>query len=310
MIVRAYARVHMCLIDMNGSLGRVDGGIGFALEQPFLQVNVKKADDISVSGELSKKAREAAEAFFRHYGIEGGAEIKVEKAYPEHVGLGSGTQISLSVVSALARIYGIEASVRELAHVAGRGGTSGIGTAAFELGGFILDGGHSTREKPEFLPSRASRAKPAPLLLRMDFPDWDIAIILPKEHRRVSGKKEVNIFKEFCPVPVNHVERLSRLILMKLLPAIAEEDIEGFGEAVNEIQKLGFKYYEVLLQSPEVRECLSIAQRHSYGAGLSSFGPVIYAVVREKDELLEALRGKADIIFTKVRNRGAEIEAD
>lgn len=310
MLVKAHARVHMCLIDMNGSLGRVDGGVGFALEEPYLQVRVREAEEIKVSGRLSKKAEQAARAFLKHYSIQGGAEIKVERAYPEHVGLGSGTQVSLAVARALAEIYGVKASVRELAWVVGRGGTSGIGTAAFEMGGFILDGGHSTQEKPEFLPSRASRAKPAPVLLRLDFPDWEIALIFPKEHQRVSGKKEVDIFRDFCPIPANQVERLARLILMKLLPAVVEEDVESFGEAVNEIQGLGFKYYEVLLQSQEVKDCLAIAQKHSYGAGLSSFGPVIYAVVKDREELVEAIGDKAQIIFTRVRNRGAECEAD
>jgi beta-ribofuranosylaminobenzene 5'-phosphate synthase len=32
--------------------------------------------------------------------------------------------------------------VREIARVITRGGTSGMGTAAFEAGGFLVDGGH------------------------------------------------------------------------------------------------------------------------------------------------------------------------
>ena len=41
-----------------------------------------------------------------------------------------------------AQLHGRQLTTRELARLMGRGGTSGIGTAAFDHGGFIIDGGH------------------------------------------------------------------------------------------------------------------------------------------------------------------------
>ncbi len=308
MIVRTPSRIHITLIDMNGSLGRVDGGIGVALKEPYMEVEVEEAEELKAEGQLKDKAMAAARAFLSYYKINGGARIRIKRAYPEHVGLGSGTQVSLAVARALSDIYGVKADTEELAYAVGRGGTSGIGTAAFERGGFILDGGHSTKEKPYFLPSRASRARPAPVILRRDFPDWKIALIFPRQEVKISGKTEVNIFQEFCPLPVNQVERLSRIILMQLLPSLVEEDIESFGRAINSIQEVGFKSIEVSLQNREVQEALRIAQKASYGAGLSSFGPVIYSLVEEEEKLVEALKGRAEkIIFTEAKNTGAEV---
>jgi beta-ribofuranosylaminobenzene 5'-phosphate synthase len=308
--VSAPARVHMTLIDLNGALGRVDGGIGLALRSPRMVVEVERSKRLSAEGELAERALSVARRVLEAYSLPG-AEIRVLSAYPQHVGLGSGTQLSLAVAKGMCEAYGIEASARELASVAGRGGTSGIGVAAFEGGGFILDGGHSKREKPEFLPSSASRAKPAPLVMRRDFPEWDVALVLPEPEQRVFGTREVSIFQRFCPVPIGQVERLSHVILMKLLPALAEEDIESFGGAVNLIQQIGFKEIEVMLQAPNVREILALCQRLSYGAGLSSFGPVIYALPRDTERFLKALSSRRDVRrvwLTRADNRGAVVE--
>ncbi len=300
----------MGLIDMNASMGRVDGGIGLALEDPKLVVEVEEAGDISAEGPLAERAQDAAERVFSATGIEGGVRIEVREDYPQHVGLGSGTQVALAVGKAISEIYGIDLRVRDIARLVGRGGTSGIGTAAFEHGGFILDGGHSTREKPSFLPSSASRASPAPVLARYDFPPWKVVLVLPEEGTEVAGRREVNIFQEYCPVPLEEVREISHIILMKMLPAVVEKDLDSFGEGVNQLQTLGFKKVEVDLQSQTVKDILRTCQEHSAGAGLSSFGPVVYSLVEEEGELLEALEGMdgiSEIIVTRANNRGAVI---
>jgi beta-ribofuranosylaminobenzene 5'-phosphate synthase len=297
----------MTLIDLNAELGRVDGGIGLALDEPFIEIEAVEASETSADGPLKERAEEAAKKVTDALGIDSGIKIKITSAYGQHVGLGSGTQVGLSAGVAVCKLYEKDISAREIAKIIGRGGTSGIGVAAFESGGFILDGGHSTREKKDFLPSSASDASPAPVLARYDFPDWKIAIVLPKEKGEFSGTREVDIFQKFCPIPAGEVERLSRLILMKILPSVVEEDISAFGEGMNEMQKIGFKGSEVTLQSPEVRAMMEKCREYSYGVGLSSFGPAIYCVIKDENGLKNALKGKAKIIVTKANNEGAKI---
>jgi len=310
MRIRTPSRIHISLIDLNGSLGRVDGGLGIALEEPHMELRVEPASRVKARGDLAGRAEQAARAFLEHYDIRGGADIEILQSYPQHVGLGSGTQLSLAVARMLARIYGVEAGLEELAYSVGRGGTSGIGTLSFRGGGFILDGGHSFGEKGSFLPSRASGAGPAPLLFRRDF-SWPLALIFPRKEVRVSGRKEVDIFQEFCPIEGREVERLSRIILMQLLPSLVEGDVVTFGKALNFIQKVGFKAIELSLQPREVREVLERAQGASYGAGLSSFGPVIYSLVEERAKLEEAVGESAEkIIYTRANNMGARVYED
>jgi len=304
------SRLHMTLIDLNAEIGRLDGGIGLALESPGIVLGAREADGLKVTGPLAERARDAAERVSAALGIEGGAELEIEQAYTPHIGLGSGTQVALAAGAALCRLYGRDVRPRELAKIVGRGGTSGIGTAAFESGGFILDGGHSSKEKPDFLPSSASKAPPAPVLARHDFPDWKIVLVVPKAKRKVHGGEEVSIFQTRCPIYIAEVRKLSHLILMKALPAVVEEDIVAFGEAVNEIQEIGFKGTEVNLQSREVKEILKTCQDHSHGAGLSSFGPAVYAIVEDEEELKGALEKfkLEELIITRANNTGARFE--
>ncbi|MEE8403669.1 MAG: beta-ribofuranosylaminobenzene 5'-phosphate synthase family protein, partial [Candidatus Hydrothermarchaeaceae archaeon] len=217
MIVKTPSRIHMALIDMHASLGRMDGGIGLALEEPCVEIKAKKAEEVSVTGPLSERAKEAAGSVLNALGLSTGVKIDVLNAYSQHAGLGSGTQIALAVGAAICKLYEKDVPVRELAMILGRGGTSGIGVAVFKSGGFILDGGHSVRDKRDFLPSSASTASPPPILARYNFPDWKIALVMPKVEREFAGAREVGIFQKFCPIPIGEVERLSRLILMKML---------------------------------------------------------------------------------------------
>ena len=66
----------------------------------------------------------------------------VHETYPSHSGLGSGTQLSLAVGKLLADFNSQKMDASQIASIVGRGGTSGIGVASFENGGFIMDGGH------------------------------------------------------------------------------------------------------------------------------------------------------------------------
>lgn len=301
----------MTLIDLNGELGRVDGGVGLALEEPKIEVKVDEADDLSVRGPLKDRAEDAARRVLGVLDINSGVSVEVTRDYPQHVGLGSGTQVALAVGKGICELYGVHRSTRQIAEMVGRGGTSGIGTAAFEDGGFIIDGGHSRRIKPDFLPSSASRAPPPPVIGRYDFPDWKVVLVIPKERGAVSGRREVDIFRDHCPVPLEDVQALSHLILMKLMPAVLEEDIHTFGEAINTIQTLGFKKVEMDLQSSGVKEILDICQENSPGAGLSSFGPVVYSITDDERPLLDAMEGREDIediIVTKAANHGVVIK--
>ena len=172
----------------------------------------------------------------------------------------------------------------DIAKITGRGGTSGIGIRAFDQGGVILDGGHSFgpgRAKQSFLPSSASSGvRPAPLIGRYEFPeDWRIILCLPDVQPGANGSAEKAVFQRCCPVPLPEVRELSHIILMQMIPALIEEDLTEFGASINALRGLGFKREEVQLQPPVIHDILSyMSECGSAGAGMSSFGPALYAI--------------------------------
>jgi beta-ribofuranosylaminobenzene 5'-phosphate synthase len=306
--IRTPSRIHMTLIDMNGSIGRVDGGIGITLEEPKIVIAAKQADTVEVHGdpELNERMKKVCEIIAPGKGI----EITIEKSYWNHIGLGSGTQAALAAGMAMSTLYDLNLTPRQVAEKVGRGGTSGIGIASFERGGFILDGGHKMSAKNAFLPSAFSKGvPPAPILCQRDFPDWDIVLAIPPT-KGAYDLYEKDVFAKLCPIPLNEVEKLCHIILMQMLPALAEEDMDTFGKAVNSIQEIGFKRREVELQPGSRGMIDALIAGGAAGAGLSSFGPAVYAVTDQPEKVEAAAKSydkNCTVIKTKARNKGAEI---
>ncbi|HMA04586.1 MAG TPA: beta-ribofuranosylaminobenzene 5'-phosphate synthase [Methanomicrobiales archaeon] len=322
-IVETPSRIHLGLIDMHGGIGRVDGGIGIALEEPGILLDVRQSGETVARGG-DRRSRETAEKAAARVleGIRaaGGIEITLRRIYPSHVGLGSGSQIALAVARGICELFGRNLPVGELARLVGRGGTSGIGTAAFEGGGFIIDGGHAFgpgAEKSDFRPSGASGGvRPAPVIARHDFPpDWRIVLAIPCLPAGASGGKELAIFREACPVPLEEVRETCHEILMRMLPGVVDRDLDLFGRSVNRIQELGFKRVEIGLQ-PAVIPRLMEEMRAAGAAcaGMSSFGPTVYAVTdSDGPAILRAAEkflgehGGGDAWISAPRNTGAAV---
>lgn len=306
------SRLHITLIDLNGALGRIDGGVGLTLDYPSIRINAKKDAQLSVSGttEFAERIKSAASAVLTQYNINGVA-IDVVQEYPNHVGLGSGTQVALAVGTAISELYDLNLNPTTIAKLTGRGGTSGIGVAAYEFGGFLVDGGH--KGKTEFLPSSASgKFGPGPIIARHDFPDWAIVLAIPNL-RGASDKREIDVFQKQCPLPLNEVQELCHVILMEMLPAVVEHDIESFGRSINRVQTIGFKRRELELQPFCAHLVQFMRENGAIGAGMSSFGPVVYGITDGK-RLLKAVRSYLDdtiggkVRAVKAQNTGAYIQ--
>ncbi|MFA5331095.1 MAG: beta-ribofuranosylaminobenzene 5'-phosphate synthase [Methanoregula sp.] len=322
-IVRTPSRIHVTLLDMNGGIGRVDGGIGIALDDPAFLIEAQASPVLVVSGcdnVTASRIRETAQRVLSAIHAGGSVAITVREQYPAHTGLGGGSQVALATARAVCELYGKSLSTTELAQLAGRGGTSGIGTAAFDRGGFILDGGHRFEEgceKTGFTPSSASKGvHPPPVLMHHEFPkDWQILLATPDLPAGASGNREKEIFKVCCPVPIDDVRTLCHEVLMRMLPGIAEQDLDLFGTSVNTIQDLGFKKVELSFQPKEVAGLLdAMRDAGAAGAGMSSFGPTLYAVsdtgmqdIERAAQSFMAENGGGSTLVTSARNSGAAV---
>jgi len=278
------SRIHITLFDLEGKYGRIDGGVGIALKYPRIVVRSGNCfkPEVSLPFEVPKMC--------------------IEEDFEEHIGLGHTTQYLLSVAKLSAEYNFKRLSSYELAKLVKRGGTSGVGVYAFDYGGFIVDGGHSTKVKRELLPSDFSSAPPPPLIARLNFP-WYIYVNVLKGGRRIFGKDEIKAFKE---AKLEGLDTLARVVLMELIPSVAEKDLEGTLDAISLIQNLGFKKVEVSLQADEVKKLMNDMAKIGFPAGLSSFGPAVYTFVSSKREG-EELISRFDGFISEPNNEGAKV---
>ena len=84
-IVRTPSRIHLTLLDMNGGLGRVDGGVGIALEDPAVLLEAQANDSLEVCcGDVQTAAlvRKCAEHVLTAIHAGGSVSITVRGIFP------------------------------------------------------------------------------------------------------------------------------------------------------------------------------------------------------------------------------------
>src|SRR5438105_3705804 len=226
--VEAPARLHFGVLDLRGDLGRRFGGIGAAVPAPSLLLEARRAAALKAEGPEAARALGSARRFARHHGLDLRLHFCLHRSIPPHAGLGSGTQLALAVARASAELCGLPTDVMSLAHAVDRGRRSGVGTWTFAYGGFVLEGGRA-----------AGGERVAPLLARLPFPDaWRCVVAVPRGKPGLAGDDEAAAFARLPTPGARDVERVAHLVLMQLLPALAEADLAGFGAALGEVQRI------------------------------------------------------------------------
>ncbi len=309
--VTAPARLHLGFLDLNGSRGRRFGSVGMALDRPSIALTARRAASLAIAGSQARRATRFAAAMRERYHLPDDFELHIASDIPEHIGLGSGTQLGIAVGVALARLYRRDTAVREIAAVAQRGQRSGIGAGAFEFGGFLVDGGKGVSDEPP------------PIIARIDFPeDWRIVLVLERASRGLHGEVETAAFQSLPEFPETMASRLCRLMMMQALPALAESDFETFGSAIGELQRLTGDYFAPAqggrFASPTVAEALAWIERQGIpGVGQSSWGPTGFAIVADEHRANALVRaaqsrwgeaGPLQFLPCKGRNRGGDVE--
>ena len=285
--VKTPARLHLGLIDLGGELGRIFGGIGVAINYPNVILEAQLSQSLTVEGKKSDSVKLLVERFLKKYQIEAKVTVNVKQTIPEHVGLGFGTQLALAVATALAKLFDVKASIRDLALLMRRGQISGVGTAVFEQGGFVVEGGLKTQKNRPRLP--ASENFP-PVIFHHPFPnDWFFVVAIPNVKRGFTDEEEVPAFMRLPSMPARDVGKICRLTMMKLLPSLIEHDIENFGNALTQIQIIVGEYFAEVqggkYSSLIARECAEhMLKLGAHGVGQSSWGPTFYGLVQGEKE--------------------------
>jgi beta-RFAP synthase len=296
--------------DRTGASGvavRRFGGVGLMLDEPGIQLTVTPATDWFAEGPLSTRAldfaRRCAEPTARP------CRIVVHRCAPEHVGLGTGTQLGMAVARAVADPS--DAGTLDptaLARRVGRGLRSALGLHGFAQGGFLVEAGQSRQ------------GVISPLVSRLGFPDeWRIVLVLPHGSVGLHGEAEKDAFDGLRTPSVGTTDSLCRLVLLGMLPALVERDIRAFGEAVYDFNaRAGETFAPVQGGTYAQSRCAELVRFARNcgiaGTGQSSWGPTVFAVADDEDRataFADQVRRRfdladAEVLVTRARNHGAE----
>lgn len=309
--VETGSRLHLGLIDFQGALGRVYGGCGVYIKKPKLVLKLRNSSELTVSGTKRQVFARYAKQYLAKHGIDEGAEITVVDEIPPHTGLGSGTQTALAVGSGLVRLYDISQDLYENASLMGRGTISAVGTHLFKHGGFVLEGGRPKDSR-----------QISPLLARYDFPEnWAFTVVIPEIEEGLSGALEENALRQTIGDPGN-AGKISQITLMQMLPALVEEDIGSFGDALYTVDQITGNYYKKIQKGVYREETIKtvvdyMMENGAAGCGQSSWGPTVYGVAEKKvcERLAKNVKGflvdagvKASVSCAQARNTGAKIQ--
>jgi beta-RFAP synthase len=309
-------RLHFGLLGWGPNAPRQFGGVGLMIERPGIELVAEPGPRWEAEGPLAGRVLDVAERVAEGLARRGvsvpTARLRVVRAPAEHAGLGVGTQLSLAVARALAELAGHrDLTTATLAELTGRGRRSGIGLHGFRHGGLIVDGGH-----------REAGGVP-PLLARLAVPrEWKVLVVTPGGWPGLHGAREARAFEELPTPPEVVSDRLCRLVLLGLMPAVVERDLDAFGAALEELQD-------------EVGRCFAPAQGGAFarpeseaivawlrseglrGVGQSSWGPTLYGFSDEPLERrsavlggLKARFGLGDASWTEASGAGARLVVD
>lgn len=319
------ARLHLGFLDLNGSTGRKFGSIGLAIDTYYTTIEAYLTATTTVisktpSPQISSKVESLIKKFYatlgQHIPInQRGVNLALIESIPEHTGLGSGTQLALAIGTTLCQLHKINATIDDIAAQLGRGSRSGIGIATFDSGGFIVDGGLG---KQSTIP---------PLLAHYDFPkNWRIVLINDHNCQGIHGDQELIAFKDLPTFPLTSSQAICHQTLMKLLPALIEQEIDPFGQAITNIQMLIGEHFAPMqggrYASQSVETILNHAKSLGHaGIAQSSWGPIGCIFVDSSsaaEQLINALKeyilkhfnqpSELSFIIAQANSNGADIE--
>ena len=321
--VDAPARLHLGFLDPNASLGRAFGSIGLTLDALGTRVTAyraKGADEEQILGAQSDAQHARIARYLdRLHAAYGGPPVVIEvhHAPRAHAGLGSGTQLALAVGTAFVRLLGRSPTSAELARLLERGARSGIGMLGFDHGGLIVDGG------PGGSGGSSTHAAPRmpPMLSRQPFPEaWRVLLVDDTRREGLHSDEERRALAALAPFPQALAAHLCHLVLMLVLPAVAEHDFDAFARGIGDVQQTIGEYFAPVqggvFSSPAVEAALRAVA--TSGIGQTSWGPTGFAFFRSAQdaeralaEAIDATRDTPGIVCSVVAasNRGGAVHA-
>lgn len=265
------------------------GGVGFSVQasETVVEVSARPDNQFTIEGAADPSALTDVRLALERLASQSstpGFKVQIQNTPPTHSGFGSKTSLILSVLEAASLAADLSISRHELVALSGRGGASGIGVNSYFVGGMVWDYGHPIQEVDELLPSSLRRPTDLPLRAQTTaFPAcWRILLALPSGNH-VSGSDEARFFRESTPVKRADALNVIACVHHGVIPAVLSARLPDLQVALKTIQGIGMKRLEVERQ-PGSAALLKELQVLGFACGMSSLGPLVYAVVHAADQ--------------------------
>ncbi|WP_105435800.1 beta-ribofuranosylaminobenzene 5'-phosphate synthase family protein [Neorhizobium tomejilense] len=309
------ARIAVSLVGLSDGGYRINGGIGWAIDEPRLIIQAIPADKFQIidarPSAISANEIENLLAILQRQknstSLDQEISLEVSGELLPHRGQGGGTALRLAALEAFHLINGSDYPRPELIRASLRGGTSGIGIRTYFDGGFVFDVGHKSSERPR--PSHAWTAPRTPLsLAELKMPEWPIGICVPHWLPSISHEEEKAFFAGVLPVPHSDVMEVLYHMVFGAAAAVAEDDRHTFNQAIDAVQKSVWKAAERSRYGADLREIEEQLRRAgAAGVGMSSMGPTLYFDATQFDPARLSPNIVETVFITKPSNVGRTI---
>ena len=303
----APARLHFGFLEINSNYHNNSfGGIGLSIDKFYTKIKVTKNIKINIKGKRLDKASLLLNTFCKKQKIKPKFLLNVKKSTPQHIGLGSGTQLALSIGKAISELSNLNLEIEKIGKILNRNRRSNIGLLNFKEGGFLID--------------LKIKNKSFTNINKILFPEeWKI-ILIKDSKQGLHGKKEIEAFKRIKKIPKKNIS-LTSLVIKKIYPSLIENNFEKFCKAITKLQNVMGEYFNLSqggrFSSPEVYNILNFLKKENIlGYGQTSWGPNGFAFfpnLRKAKEMRLKLKRKfsscknLEFIICSGKNNGADI---
>ena len=272
--IQASSRLHLGFLNLNSSKQYSYGGIGVSIDKyPTISL-ISKSKQYETN--LPKKINNELFKYLQANNLTTNIRVHCVEKPASHVGLGSGTQLKLSIEELICEYF----DLKKNPNIINRTYRSGVGYNTYKMGGFIIDS-----------PKRDLNNNP--VIFKSSFPASWKAILLFDNHKRGLHGKTEKLF--FSPSNSNNLRKqLSDITLNEIIPAVIYRDFDVFAKGLTKFQKLNYSFYssvqESMYLSLDIAKVIKrISKLFNVGVGQSSWGPTSYIFVDSKKDLNDIL---------------------
>jgi beta-ribofuranosylaminobenzene 5'-phosphate synthase len=216
-----------CLLLGLAPLGGQIGQIGITLQFPQIQLLARNSSALAVSGARADLARQQAEHFFRYHHLPLQAEIEIELAIPQFMGLGSSAMLGLSIARALATLHALpDDDLAEQARSVGLADDEALETHAFVQGGLLV------------VSEQGALLRRHVIAHSDEADDWVFVFVLPRPPAETPASLERDQRTALHAASRHLGAETANIIAADLWPAVERDDIAAFAQVLTRIQAL------------------------------------------------------------------------